>query len=628
MMSVQLARETPFNQYTVADIESELLTIFMINNGIEPARVQNQFLRSCLRTPQLDLRAELLERNQDWSIKGLETVFYSLVDDETRTSNGVVFTPDYIVDYILSETMDQFELPTICDLSCGCGAFLIPAAQRLKERNPSLTMVRIVENRIFGIDISRDHVRRTRILLTLLCELCGEDPAVIRVNIVQGDSLNPNVLTLFDPYHPVHGFDCVVGNPPYVKIQDLSVAVRQALTEHFTTASFGMFNMYYAFLELGMKLLRDSGKLGYIVPNYFLKMKSAQPLRDFLLDNRFMSKVLDFRDNMLFDNAQTYSSIVIMDKASKDSFDYCTIPALTSRDLSFANNTMRSMRYADVDSESINLLDETQLSNINKIETIGFKLKISTGIATQKDNLYILGLDQEDLVDETQDFFVKVHNGERYPIEKAITRNLIKGGSNITPSGELKKQLKVIYPYQRVFGKTVPIPEDVMSDRFPAVYRYFKCIEGELAKRNGGLPQVKFFYEYGRSQALDSFGPKIISPTNSNKPKFILFEDNALFNNGYAIFPPDPRMFEHDPMPMMVLNKILNSVVMDYYIKSTSYMISGGYYCYQKKFIEKFSVPYLTSEEISYLSGEQTPFEIGEFLIDKYELSIDGIICF
>ena len=67
-------------------------------------------------------------------------------------------------------------------------------------------------------------------------------------------------------------------------------------------------------------------------------------------------------------------------------------------------------------------------------------------------------------------------------------------------------------------------------------------------------------------------------------------------------------MFENDIFDLKILEKILNSKVMDYYISNTSYCIEGGYYCYQKKYIEKFSIPHLSETDeqiISALSGSQ-----------------------
>jgi hypothetical protein len=71
-----------------------------------------------------------------------------------------------------------------------------------------------------------------------------------------------------------------------------------------------------------------------------------------------------------------------------------------------------------------------------------------------------------------------------------------------------------------------------------------------------------------------------------------------------------------------VVQKILNSCIMDYYVTKTSVSIEGGYPCYQKNFIEKFTIPELTEEEIETIRSLSNPQEIDEFLINKYQLNL------
>jgi adenine-specific DNA-methyltransferase len=603
-------------------IESEIIRIYLSQFGIEPNNIKNRFLRSCIKESNPELRKMLLSYKKTWSIKEIEELFYSLIDKQQIESKGIIFTPNYIVDYILSETIDKYEKPTICDFSCGCGAFLIRAIERIISKDPSQSVIDLIENNIFGVDILEENTRRTKILLSLLAVREGEDKEQINFNILCHDSTESGIIEKFDNERILDGFDCVVGNPPYIKIQDLPVEARKKLKNNFKTTTLGSINIYFAFIELGMRYLNQKGTLGYIVPNYFLKMKSAQPLRDFLIKNTFIKKVIDFKDCQLFNNVQTYSAIITLTKENKDGFEYEIVHKLDSYDLSKLNNSLKYLKYRDVNVETINLLNNTDKENIFKIENAGYKLKISTGIATQKDDLYIIGLKDGESIDEDTEYYYIKYNDELYPIEKEVTVPLIKGGTNIDhDTGRVKKKARIIYPYYRDNNGVIRvIPEHILREKYPKTYEYFEIIREELAKRNGGNPQVSVWYEYGRSQALDSFGPKIISPTNSDKPKFTLFEEWALFNNGYAIY--GVKSSSPPSISLKALTKVLNSVVMDYYIKLTSYMISGGYYCYQKKYIKDFSIPYFTEEEIKYLEITTDQDEIDKFLINKYGLCL------
>ncbi len=71
-----------------------------------------------------------------------------------------------------------------------------------------------------------------------------------------------------------------------------------------------------------------------------------------------------------------------------------------------------------------------------------------------------------------------------------------------------------------------------------------------------------------------------------------------------------------------VVQKILNSYVMHYYVSKTSVSIAGGYPCYQKNFIEKLTIPKMTEDDILYIRITEDKTDLDEFLIYKYGLEI------
>ena len=90
-------------------------------------------------------------------------------------------------------------------------------------------------------------------------------------------------------------------------------------------------------------------------------------------------------------------------------------------------------------------------------------------------------------------------------------------------------------------------------------------------------------------------------------------DEDSLFCNGYAVFINDN---------IMEYQKILNSDIMGYYVKKTSIEIEGNFQCYQKNFIEKFSIPVLSPEELSYLRYESDKNKLNKWLIKKYQLTL------
>ena len=135
----------------------------------------------------------------------------------------------------------------------------------------------------------------------------------------------------------------------------------------------------------------------------------------------------------------------------------------------------------------------------------------------------------------------------------------------------------------------------------------------ELDSRDKGKGANYAWYAYGRTQGLNKYGKKLLFPTFANKPKFMYTENkNALFCNGYAVF-------ENEKYDLDILSKILNSRLMEYYVSNTSYSIEGGYYCYQKKYVERFSLPLFTEKDLSFIR-KASKDALDKYLWDLYQL--------
>jgi hypothetical protein len=156
-------------------------------------------------------------------------------------------------------------------------------------------------------------------------------------------------------------------------------------------------------------------------------------------------------------------------------------------------------------------------------------------------------------------------------------------------------------------------------------------MKSELNSRDKGKIDVGIWYAYGRTQGLTKTGKKIVTPTFSQFPRFLIVNDEtAFFCNGYGIYfnndsCTNELFFESDHFlareeNLGLVQKILNSSIMHYYVSKTSVSIEGNYPCYQKNFIERFTIPELNYREIEELKQLTDKKEIDEFLIEKYQL--------
>ncbi|GAB4480614.1 MAG: hypothetical protein OHK0057_34310 [Thermoflexibacter sp.] len=303
---------------------------------------------------------------------------------EVRKAGGVYYTPQYIVDYIVKETLgeviagktpQEISAIKVLDPACGSGSFLLGAYRYLLDyhlsyyqANPSplggvkgkagtltpegkLTTAekkRILLNNIFGVDIDAQAVEVTKLSL-LLKALEGETEASIHAslklfnervlpsidnNIQCGNSLigtdfynsglfltprEERKINVFDwkiAFKEVFrqgGFDVVIGNPPYVLLQELEQKmIFDYALKNFLSAKYKV-DMYQLFLEQTIKLLKTNGLLGYIVPNTFLKNIYAEPIRKLLLENTKIRQInlLNYR---VFDQASVDTCLLIYEK--------------------------------------------------------------------------------------------------------------------------------------------------------------------------------------------------------------------------------------------------------------------------------------------------------------------------
>ena len=171
----------------------------------------------------------------------------------------------------------------------------------------------------------------------------------------------------------------------------------------------------------------------------------------------------------------------------------------------------------------------------------------------------------------------------------------------------------IIFPYVKSDKGYTLIDEKVFSEKYPKTYNLLLRQRHILDERDKGKGAVHGWYAYGRTQGLNKYGKKLLFPTFTNVPKFVYVEnEDALFCNGYAVF-------ENDLYELDILQRILNSKLMEYYVSNTSYSIEGGYYCYQKKYIEHFSLPNFTQEELDYIRTANK-YELDNYLWNLYEL--------
>jgi len=604
--------------HDLISLEKHLIYSYLTTNKIcfDKSPILLSYFKDFEQNPQIYFDTFSLNIS---NIKELENHLELIIPVTDRKFNGAFFTPDYIIDFIINEIQPK-ENETNLDPSCGCGAFLVGLTDYYK-RAFNKSIQKIIRENIFGSDILEYNIHRTKLILTIYALQNGEQLIDSDFNLYYQDSLKANWKEQFDN---------IVGNPPYVKFQDLSDDNRNYLVKHWTTVEGGTFNLYFAFFELGYKLLKPTGKLGYITPNNYFTSIAGESLRRYFQHQKCVTRIIDFSHKKVFD-AQTYTALTFLNKQENEAiiFDRINEGYSPEEFLLKANGSPNYIK--DLNFKKWRLLKTDEQHNIKTIETIGKPIgklfDICVGIATLRDEIFFI-----DGKNKKDNYYIKSTDNGTFEIEKEVVKPVYKISDFKTQKEAENNTRKIIFPYSIKNGIATAILENDFKKKFPKCYAFLLSEKENLLARDKGKVNYEPFYVWGRTQGLTRTGKKILNPTFSQHPRFLIVEENdAFFTNGYGLFFHEPEsngLFSEFINPISkveninVIQKILNSYIMDYYVSKTSVAIEGGYPCYQKNFIEKFTIPDLTENEIDTLRNLSNSQDIDEFLIGKYHLNL------
>lgn len=226
---------------------------------------------------------------------------YSFGERSSGETHGVVLTKPHVVELILNlagyrDDRDLSRL-TLLEPSCGRGAFLVPVVQRLmtsRQRHGAGSAN--LEPAICAFDIDEEHVHKSREAVAAELVRSGiskVDASKLAVHwIRQADFL----LASFD-----RRFDVAVGNPPYIRIEQISEMLQAEYRSRYVTL-FDRADMYVAFIERALSLLSDTGTLSFICADRWTLNKYGAPLRALLAERYRIPYYIDLHDASPFDS--------------------------------------------------------------------------------------------------------------------------------------------------------------------------------------------------------------------------------------------------------------------------------------------------------------------------------------
>ncbi|MFO8101859.1 MAG: N-6 DNA methylase, partial [Dehalococcoidia bacterium] len=296
-----------------------------------------------------------------------DVTFELTAKKQRRKEHGIYYTPRFVTNYIVKETVGRFLEEhshdealkvKILDMACGSGSFLIRAYDELLNyhagvKSKAVTKLdqwerlQLLTGNIYGVDLDMQAVEIARLNL-LLRSLARREllPSLAR-NILPGNALISGDQKALKPYFGDNwktkrpfdwekefpeimnkgGFDIIIGNPPYVKIQTLSKDEVPFYKDHYKAAT-GNYDIYTLFVERAMKLLKPDGLAGLILPTKFFQSQYGQGVRKLLTNEGSIEHIVDFSHEKVFEGVSTYTCLLFFNRKPALSFKYAKMDKL------------------------------------------------------------------------------------------------------------------------------------------------------------------------------------------------------------------------------------------------------------------------------------------------------------
>jgi len=620
-----------------------------------------------------------------------------IVEDkpEVRKSGGVYYTPSYIVDYIVKQTIgsalaektpEKVKDLTVLDPSCGSGSFLIVAYQYLldwyleqysnniKKYRKKLYQInntqwalksgekkRILLDHIYGVDIDQQAVEMTKLSL-LLKVLEGESSETLTKqldlfkeralpdldnniqcgnSLIDGDFYQNNQLSLLDEETRYRvnifdwqasfpkimqsgGFDVIIGNPPYVRIQLLKKwASLEAdfYKQYYYSAKKGNYDIYVIFIEKGLSMLKDRGNLAFILPHKFFNAQYGESIRNIISKNNYLKEITHFGEQQIFEKITTYTCLLFLSKNSLEKFKFNNIKNIKEWSNDYKNNNTKEFSSLELDAQTWNFEGHEIYNIINKLkhntELLGDLADIFVGTQTSADEVFVL----EDCVVENN--YVIGHSkslNKVVRIELELTKAFLRG-KQIRRYSLPKTTSYLICPYLISEEVCQLLKEEELSNKFPLTMDYLLKNRLQLEARENGKFKNKAWYAFAYPKSMTIFQKnKIIVPDYNNVSSFTLDHQGHFYKTGYGII----LKTNYSSLSLPYILGLLNSKLLFKFLLSIGTFLRGGYVRFWTQYLDKIPI-YIPQSESDYACQDKIIGLVHQMLTLHQELQQEKI---
>lgn len=389
-------------------------------------------------------------------------------------------------------------------------------------------------------------------------------------------------------------FDIVIANPPYLRTQIMGADKSRRLAKHFGLK--GRLDIYYVFVLIAIELLAVNGVAGFVTSNRFMRVKSGESLRNFLLSNSELLEIIDYGDTKLFEAAVLPCTFVFKrgktdpQKVRFFSIYQAEASGASSGSLHFPYDTVRTsseilygasvfkVQNGDL---QVNEADGTwsvgSKESISWLQTVdsytkarfGQLGKIRVGIKSTADKVFI--------IKDPSSF------GNQLP---ELARPLVTHRNAGQIVGNPEPQWMVVYPHDSFAGKRRVVP----LDNYPRSKAYLEAHRQQLEGRKYVKNARRQWYEIWVPQDPAKWTkPKIVFRDIADTPQFWLETSGAVVNGDcYWLDIFDGIACDSVLLALGILN---SSFITDYYDRRFNNKLYAGKRRFMTQYVEQFPLP-------------------------------------
>lgn len=539
---------------------------------------------------------------------------YEYGERATGETHGVVLTKPHIVQLILDlanyTPKRNLAKLRLLEPSCGEGAFLIEGVRRLlaSAKRHRVPLSKLTDS-VRAYDIDEASIVHTKAAIRRLLAEGGASPEVADTLVAQWIRRADFLLTTIDGH-----FDVVVGNPPYVRIEQLDPRLQAMYRGRFETI-FDRADLYVAFIERSLELLSGTGLLSFICADRWTMNRYGAPLRSLIAREYGVRVYVDLHQASPFESdVIAYPSIFVFEKTKPDhvsfarlrdgSADECAALARHVDDMDVVSthegvHLFRYERWFENDDPWV-LGSPQQLAALRELEDRFATLeadgqtRVGIGVATGADEVFIVSEETASLV-------------ERDRLVPLVMRSDIREG-------------RIEWSGRYVINTFRPNGGGVDLADYPKLAAYFAEHDAAVRRRHVSQRSNGFWF-----RTIDRVYPELVL-----KPKLLIPDiagsNEVAYDDGK--FHPHHNLYfvTSDAWDLEVLGGLLSSKVALFFVWSYAVKMRGGYLRFQAQYLRRIRVPDPASLSVALTNKIRSAFRSRDFKkLDSLALQAYGL---